>query len=328
MTLAVGAEGSHAAMPRRLAPPYPVIYTLPYPARQSRWKAALRLLLALPELIALMFVYWLLYPLALASWLIIVFSGRLDRTIWGFSVAILCWVAAALSYVTLLRDEYPAAGRGYPMRFEVAYPVVRSRVRTLFRLVLILPQAFVVDVLLIPLAVGAVVAWCAILLSGQYPEGIWRFAAGLNRWILRVAAYGLLLRDDYPPYTLGLWEPATLEALGVAFESGGSVGAPSLAETRTPGLLAQPKRPAGIPIWPESSIPSVAPVAPVAGVANEAAGASPLAVVGQLPPPERSDPPPDDDTDRDEPGFFSRPAPPAPAQPPDEPPPSAGCSFW
>jgi len=265
VALAVPSEGTPVAMPARLAPQYPVIYTLPYPARQSRLKAGLRLFLALPELIALLLIYWLLYPLALASWLIIVFSGRLDRTIWGFSVAILRWVAAVLSYVTLLRDEYPGAGRGVPLRFEVAFPARRSRVRTLFRLVLILPQLFVADLLLTPLVVGAIIAWFAIVSSGQYPEGIWRLEAGLNRWILRVAAYGLLLRDDYPPYTLGLWEPATLEALGVEFEPKPDAPADAIGEP-----AAEPSAGIGIPIWPECAAPASAeteerPVASDAG---------------------------------------------------------------
>jgi len=43
--------GSPAVAPARLAPQYAVIYTLSYPARQSRWKVAARLILALPELL-------------------------------------------------------------------------------------------------------------------------------------------------------------------------------------------------------------------------------------------------------------------------------------
>ncbi|HZQ35630.1 MAG TPA: DUF4389 domain-containing protein [Dehalococcoidia bacterium] len=303
MALAVPTEGSPVALPARLAPQYPLIYTLPYPARQSRWKAALRLVFALPELVALLLVYWLLYPLALADWLIIVFSGRLDRTLWGFSVAVLRWVAAVLSYVTLLRDEYPGAGRGFPIRFELAYPVRRSRVRALFRLVLILPQLYVVQILLVPLLVGAIIAWFAIVLSGQYPEGIWRLEAGLNRWILRVAAYGLLLRDDYPPFTLGLWEPATLEALGVDFEPASSARAPELNEDGVERM----GRVAGIPIWPDAEDPLRARPAAAAGVLPERSG---------LDAPAAGTPFPEDAA------FF--PSPPAPAQDaaPPEPPPS------
>ncbi|HEY7293961.1 MAG TPA: DUF4389 domain-containing protein [Dehalococcoidia bacterium] len=217
-----------------VAPQYPVIYTLAYPERRSRPTVGLRLFLVLPHLLALIAVSWLLYPLALANWLIIVFSGRLDRTIWGFTASILHWLARVLTYLTLLRDEFPPFGGGaYPLRFEIPFPQRRSRLRTLFRLVLILPQLVVAGLLLTPLLIGAVIVWFAILISRQYPEGIWRLAAGLNRWILRVAAYGLLLRDDYPPYTLGLWESATVAALVVEPPVDGPATAPA-APAREP----------------------------------------------------------------------------------------------
>jgi len=276
LTAEIAAEapiGPPLPLPARLAPQYPVIYTLGYPGRQSRWKAALRLVLLLPELLALALVYSLLYPLAFASWLIIVFSGRLDRTLWGFSASILRWIAAVLSYATLLRDEYPGLGQRFPQRFAIAFPPRRSRVRTLFRAVLILPQLVVVELLFLPLLVGALIAWVAILIEGRYPEGIWRLVAGLNRWILRVAAYGLLLRDDYPPYTLGLWEPATLEALGLATAPAGTAMVPAVPAAEPAVGGAPLGRAAGIPIWPVAPAPGsaaeVPPPAPGEGALYE-----------------------------------------------------------
>ena len=47
------------------------------------------------------------------------------------------------------------------------------------------------------------VAWLAILVTGQYPRGIFDFVVGILRWYLRVAAYALLLvTDRYPPFSL------------------------------------------------------------------------------------------------------------------------------
>jgi len=298
--------GSPAVAPARLAPQYAVIYTLSYPARQSRWKVAARLILALPELLAVVLVYWLLYPLALASWLIIVFSGRLDRTLWGFSVAILRWIAAVLSYATLLRDEYPGFGRRYPLRFEIVFPERRSRVRTLFRAVLILPQLVVVELLFTPLLIGALVAWFAMLIDGQYPEGIWRLVAGLNRWILRVAAYGLLLRDDYPPYTLGLWEPAAVAALATASARGATEAEPATASPSANAAdAAEAAAPEfggvmGLPIGPSDRGP--------------AATASESTAVSEKPALEWS---PAEPPAPDEAALFERPWP-APGEPPAE----------
>jgi hypothetical protein len=41
-----------------------------------------------------------------------------------------------------------------------------------------------------------------ILLTGEYPETLYGFAIGVFAWSVRVEAYMLLLRDEYPPFTL------------------------------------------------------------------------------------------------------------------------------
>jgi hypothetical protein len=47
-----------------------------------------------------------------------------------------------------------------------------------------------------------IVAWFAILFTGRYPRGLYGFAVGVLRWDMRVEAYLLLMRDEYPPFRL------------------------------------------------------------------------------------------------------------------------------
>jgi hypothetical protein len=48
--------------------------------------------------------------------------------------------------------------------------------------------------------VCALLAWFAILFTGESPRGLWQLAAFYIRWRTRAMAYMALLRDEYPPF--------------------------------------------------------------------------------------------------------------------------------
>jgi hypothetical protein len=45
-------------------------------------------------------------------------------------------------------------------------------------------------------------AWFAVLFTGKYPQGIHKFVTGAMRWGARAGAYGMLMTDRYPPFSL------------------------------------------------------------------------------------------------------------------------------
>jgi hypothetical protein len=49
---------------------------------------------------------------------------------------------------------------------------------------------------------AVLIAFFAVLFTGRWPEGIHRFVVGTARLVLRVNAYGRLLVDDYPPFSI------------------------------------------------------------------------------------------------------------------------------
>ncbi len=65
-----------------------------------------------------------------------------------------------------------------------------------------IPQVIVLFFVLIAWLITAIIGWFAVLFTGRYPDGLWQFGLGAMRWSLRVEAYLLLLRDEYPPFSL------------------------------------------------------------------------------------------------------------------------------
>lgn len=141
---------------------------------------------------------------AFIAWFAIVFTGRHPEGLWKLSAFYLRWRVRAVAYVALLRDEYPPFGDGdYPATLTLEPPTgPRDRITVAFRLILTIPHILSIWVLGLAWALTTLVAWVAILLTGRYPAGLYAFALGVLRWNVRVEAYLLLLRDDYPPFSL------------------------------------------------------------------------------------------------------------------------------
>jgi len=105
--------------------------------------------------------------------------------------------------INFLRPLPAGAGRlpgAYPVRFDVEYPEKLSRLSTLGRLVLAIPQLLIIYALGTVVGIVTLVAWFAILFTRRYPKGLFDLVVGFNRWIANVYAYTSLLRDEYPPF--------------------------------------------------------------------------------------------------------------------------------
>ena len=141
---------------------------------------------------------------AMITWFAIIFTGRHPDGLWKLASYYLRWRVHAIAYMTLLRDEYPPFGDGaYPAELGLSMPDgPRDRLTVAFRFFLALPHLFVLWLLSLAWAFTTAIAWIVILVTGRYPATLYGFAIGVLAWSVRVEAYMLLLRDEYPPFTL------------------------------------------------------------------------------------------------------------------------------
>ena len=89
----------------------------------------------------------------------------------------------------------------YPLSFDIAYPTKLSRLATLFRLVLAIPQLLIIYALGTVVGIITFIVWFAILFTRRYPKGLFELVVSFNRWSANVYAYMALLRDEYPPFS-------------------------------------------------------------------------------------------------------------------------------
>jgi hypothetical protein len=207
--------------------PYPVTIDVERQlANRDRMTVAFRLLLAIPHFLLVGgiglgfalsgsrsdystsvgetgFLGAVAYLLAIVSWFTIVIGGSHIPAIRQYTTFYLRWRVRALAYLMLLEDRYPPFG-------DAAYPASltfvdaesrRNRLTVGLRIILIIPHLIVVGLLSIAWWVTSLVAWFAILFTGNYPEGLYNFGTGVLRWFSRVEAYLLLLVDEYPPFS-------------------------------------------------------------------------------------------------------------------------------
>ncbi len=139
--------------------------------------------------------------------LMIVVRQKYPRWWFDWNLALLRFQNRVGVYAALLRDEYPSTDEEQAVHLAVPYPDVKrdlNRWLPLVKWFLAIPHYIVLAVLWIGGVVAIIIAWFAILFTGRYPQGLFRFVVGLIRWTDRVAAYALLLvTDAYPPFRLG-----------------------------------------------------------------------------------------------------------------------------
>jgi hypothetical protein len=84
--------------------------------------------------------------------------------------------------------------------YDVAYTESRNRLTTVFRMILNIPHAILVNVWGRLAQVLALLQWFTILFTGKRNQSLWKMQNDYLGYEVRVYSYGLLLHDVFPPF--------------------------------------------------------------------------------------------------------------------------------
>jgi hypothetical protein len=187
---------------------YPLTYSVDYPERDlDRVTSFFRIFTVIPIAIVLGTLqaanYGILFVSAL---LMILFRKKYPRWWFDWNRELLRFAARVNAYAVLMSDIYPSTDEQQYVKLEVEYPNAETdlaRGMPLIKWLLAIPHYIVLVFLGFAALICAIVAWFAILFTGQYPRSLFDFVMGVQRWFLRVVAYVLMLTTDkYPPFSL------------------------------------------------------------------------------------------------------------------------------
>ena len=252
---------------------YPVHVDAHLDPRVSRGLWLVKWILAIPHYVVLAFLWLAFAVTSVVALVAILVTGRYPRALFDFNVGVLrwSWRVGYYAYGALGTDQYPPFSLrerpDYPAHLEVDYPQHLSRGLVLVKWwLLALPHYLVVGILLsggLTLAgdldggeqwvtstglIGLLVLIAAVglLFTGRYPQALFDLVLGLNRWVLRVAAYAGLMTDQYPPFRLD--QGGHEDGSGCLMVPATAGTAPVLGERPAPGPAVSaptPPRPPG-----------------------------------------------------------------------------------
>ena len=196
---------------------YPVTLNGELTEPPSRGLWLIKWLLWIPHIIILIALWIAFVVVCIISFFAIVFTGKHPKGLFNFKVGVLRWTwrVGFYSYEALGTDKYPPftlKSVDYPADLEIEYPERLSRGLVWIKWWLLAIPHYIVAALfqggggqhsrggLIPIL--AIFAGIALLFTGKYPEDIFKFVVGMNRWSYRVCAYAALMTDRYPPFRL------------------------------------------------------------------------------------------------------------------------------
>jgi hypothetical protein len=180
------------------------------PDRLDRWRPLVQWIMAIPHLIIAGALGYVAGAVAVVSWFLIVFTGRLPSQLANLQVMILRYTTRAELYGGFLYDEYPpfdftlaaVEPGGSPVDLTVRPAVVnRNRLTVGLRFLWAIPAVLYAFLIAVVGIICWIAAFFAILFTGRWPDGLRSWVMKMIRVSTRTNVYVLMLTDEYPPFS-------------------------------------------------------------------------------------------------------------------------------
>jgi hypothetical protein len=201
---------------------YPVKLSVDYPDRKlNRLTTFFRIFMAIPILIIIALLMGASFKWGHSGWntqygaiglvvlptiLMLLFRKKYPKWWFDWNLALTRFSARVSVYLALLTDVYPSTDEEQSVNLTIDYPDAQNdlnRWLPLVKWIMAIPHYIVLVFLGIAAFVVIIIAWFAILFTGNYPRSLFDFVVGVNRWSLRVSGYAfILVTDKYPPFSL------------------------------------------------------------------------------------------------------------------------------
>lgn len=198
-------------MTAALSAPHTDYYVVDSPTEVARWRPLVHWLLFIPHAVILYGLRALVCVVALMYWLVLVFTGRLDRNLFGMMALYERYNARAIGFLLGFSEESPpfdfrmggADNDAYsPITLNLPEPAERGSRKLALNVLLAIPHYVVLAVFAVTAIVAAAIAWFAVLFTGRWPQGLRNFLIRVNNYYYRVWLYATMVDSEYPRFGL------------------------------------------------------------------------------------------------------------------------------
>ena len=194
-----------------IATPDQEYYVVDSPYEVARWRPLVNWLLFIPHAIVLYGLRVLAGVVGFVYWLVLLFTGNLNRSLYGMMVLYERYNARASGFLVGFSEEYPPFdfrtggddNDAYrPVTLNLPEPPETGSRMLALNFLLAIPHYIVIAVIGIGVFFVAIAGWFAVLFTGRWPEGMRRFLVRFSNYYYRVWLYATMVTAEYPRFGL------------------------------------------------------------------------------------------------------------------------------